>query len=166
MPFETAEVVVIGSDAVELLEAGCALIVGFVTADGAPLATRGWGLTFSPDRRSARLLIGADAVEALGRVSLIGSQVGVTGCNVLTLVSRQVKGPVTSVRAADTNDAAVLARYCDAFFDDVAVVDSIPRVLMERLIPSAVVACDFEVAEVFDQSPGPGAGSPLDIGAP
>ena len=149
----------IEAEVVDLLEAGSALIVGLLGEDGAPVAGRGWGLTFYEGTRWARLLVGADTITGPSREVTVGSPIAVTGANVLTLASAQVKGPVTAVVPAEKSDLARLRRYCDAFFDDVAVVDSIPRELMERLVPTDVVACDIDVAEVFDQTPGPTAGS-------
>ncbi len=155
----------IEADVVDILEAGSALIVGLVADDGAPVAGRGWGLTFADGAARARLLLGEATLAALGTSDQVGAPIAVTGCNVLTLRSAQVKGPITAVAPADDADLVRLRRYCDAFFDDVGQVDSIPREMMERLVPSAVVACDIDVIEVFDQTPGPTAGSTVVDGA-
>jgi hypothetical protein len=156
----------LGSDVIDLLESGCSLIVGLVTADGQPRAGRGWALSIAADRRHARLLLAAADVDGLGHApgAPIG-KVAVNGADVLTLRSVQLKGPIVGVEPADDRDLACMARHCDGFFDAVAVVDSIPRYLMERLIPDDVVACTFEIVEAFDQTPGPGAGQPLPSGA-
>ena len=88
------------------------------------------------------------------------------GADVLTLRSVQLKGPVVGDRAdrrAPTCPA--WSATVDGFFDAVAIVDAIPRFLMERLVPDEVMACTFEIVEAFDQTPGPGAGRPLRSGA-
>ena len=41
------------------------------------------------------------------------------------------------------------------------VVDSMARYLMERLVPTEFVACEFDIVEVYDQTPGPNAGAPV-----
>jgi hypothetical protein len=148
---------------IELLESGCGLIVGLVTADGRPLAARGWGLALAEGSQRGRVLVGARDLETLGHgwEATIGTWTAVTGANVLTLHSVQLKGPITGIEPADEADLERSTRYCDDFFHDVAVVDSIPRVFMERLVPAELVACDFEVVEAYDQTPGPGAGSQL-----
>jgi hypothetical protein len=152
----------LGGDEIELLESGCSLTVGLVMAGGQPRAGRGWGLSIAADRRHVRLLVNAADIDGLGHA--LGAPIGkiaVNGADVLTLRSVQLKGPVLDVGPADETDLARMATHCDGFFDAVAVVDSIPRYLMERLVPAEVVACTFEITEAFDQTPGPGAGQPL-----
>jgi hypothetical protein len=151
------------ADVVELLESGCALVVGFVTLDGAPYATRGWGLTLLEEARTARLLVGTADLAALGhrQGGLLGTMIATTGANVLTLRSAQLKGPIIAVESAGHDDHRRMSRYCDAFFSDVALVDDIPRRLMERLVPEEVSVCTFTITEWYDQTPGPNAGKPL-----
>jgi hypothetical protein len=150
------------SGVIELLESKCALIVGLVTADGRPLAGRGWGLTLRDDGARGRILVNPLDVARLGHPSeAVGSWIAVTGANVLTLRSAQVKGPIAALEPADDGDWSTCAGFCDRFFDDVEVVDSIPRWMMERLVPEALLAVEFEVVEAYDQTPGPGAGAQL-----
>jgi hypothetical protein len=148
---------------IELLESGCGLVVGLVAPDGRPVATRGWGLDLAEGCERARVLLGAASFEAVGYgpAGCVGRWVAATGSNVLSLASAQLKGPIAAVDPASPADHERMARYCHAFFDDVAVVDAIPRRLMERLVPTEIVVCTFEVVEAFDQTPGPGAGARL-----
>jgi hypothetical protein len=148
---------------IELLESGCALIVGLVTADGNPLAGRGWGLTLHDGGTRGRILVNPLDLARLGHgwPQAVGSWIAVTGANVLSLSSAQVKGPITALEPADDGDWGTCARFCDRFFDDVEIVDSIPRWMMERLVPGELVAVEFEVVEAYDQTPGPGAGAQL-----
>ena len=150
-------------DQVELLEAGCGLVIGFVTPSGAPFVTRGWGLDLSDNASRARVLVGAATFASLGYPpgGEIGTMMASTGCNVLSLKAVQLKGPITDIHPADDRDLARLRRYCTAFFDDVNIVDNVPRRLMERLVPTAIVVCEFDVVETYDQTPGPNAGAQL-----
>ena len=95
----------------------------------------------------------------------LGRMIATTGCNVLSLRGVQLKGPIVSIEPATADDHQRLQAYCDAFFADVAVVDSIPRWLMERLVPADIVAVVFDVTERYDQTPGPNAGAALISGA-
>jgi hypothetical protein len=151
---------------IELLESGSALIVGLVTAGGQPLAGRAWGMTMSERGARGRILVDPRDLERLGHgwPDVVGTWIAVTGANVLTLSSAQVKGPVTALEPANHVDQETCARFCDQFFADVEVVDSIPRWMMERLVPAALVAVEFEVVEAYDQTPGPGAGGQLQEG--
>jgi hypothetical protein len=154
----------LGGDEIELLESGCSLVIGLVSADGRPHDGRGWALSMSDDRRHARLLVGASDIEALGHPpGVVTGKVAVNGADVLTLRSVQLKGPIVGAEPADEEDRARMVRHCDGFFDAVAFVDSIPRHLMERLVPNEVVACTFEIVEAYDQTPGPDAGKPLPL---
>lgn len=149
------------ADVVELLESGCALIVGLVTARGLPCASRGWGLTFGKGGERARLLLPTSDIQSLGHPDggLAGTMIAATGCHILTLRSMQLKGMVVSVEEATAADDARFSGYCGAYFEAVAEVDSIPRYLMERMVPRAVAAVTFDVGELYDQTPGPNAGA-------
>jgi hypothetical protein len=151
---------------IELLESGSALIVGFVTAGGQPLAGRAWGMTMSGRGARGRVLVDPRDLEQLGhdRPDVVGTWIAVTGANVLTLSSAQVKGPVIALEPATAVDRETCERFCDHFFADVEVVDSIPRWMMERLVPAELVAVEFDVVEAYDQTPGPGAGAQLQEG--
>jgi hypothetical protein len=141
-----------------LFESGSAHIVGFVTDDGTPFATRGWGMRIADDGRRATILLGASEVR--------GTVIAVTCTSVATLQGAQVKGPIESVRPANDADRAVLDRFCEEFFADVLAVDLISQAMMERLVPDELVACTFSIVEAYDQTPGPGAGRVLGTPVP
>lgn len=149
-----------------LAERGCALTVGTVGPDGAPHASRAWGLTLTATSTSpVRLLLAADdatTLANLGRDGDHGGRVAITGADVRTLRSFQLKGRVTALEPATEEDHEKADRYCDDFFTDIEVTDGTPRVLTERLRPANYVACTVEVEEAFDQTPGPQAGSPVE----
>lgn len=146
-----------------LAERGCALTVGTVGPDGAPHASRAWGLTSTPAATSpVRLLLDADDATTLANLERAGShggRIAITGADVRTLRSFQLKGRVTSLEAATEEDHEKADRYCDDFFADILVTDGTPRVLTERLRPARYLACTVEVEEAYDQTPGPHAGS-------
>jgi hypothetical protein len=147
-----------------LLEAGSSTIVGILDADGAPFATRGWGsVVLHGEPLRMRVLIGAGPLSAAGRG--LGAEepfdIAVTGADITTLRSVQVKGRAVAIEEADADDVARSAAYCDDFFAAVEATDQIERWLMDRLVPADLWACTVEVEEVYDQTPGPGAGARL-----
>ena len=85
-----------------------------------------------------------------------------TGADVRTLHSRQLKGEVTAVEPARGEDRARSGRYQDAFFTDIEETDGQPRVLLEQIVPAAYLVATIEVEAVFDQTPGPRAGAVVD----
>lgn len=138
-----------------------ALLVGCVSDDGEPFATRGWGLTVvDADRPRCRLVLAADDLPALVRRGGRGL-FAVTVTNVFTLASVQLKGPAGDFVPATDDDLATVEDYCDRFFGAIFEIDGIPRALMDRQVPLDFIACEIEVEQLYDQTPGPRAGSPV-----
>lgn len=145
-----------------LLEAGSSTIIGIVEADGGPCATRGWGSVVVDDEPlRVRVLVGAGQLRAMGHQpgATDPFAIAITGCDVRTLRSIQLKGTVVAIEEICDEDRGVSAAFCDDFFAAVEEVDHIERWLMERLVPADLWACICEIDEVFDQTPGPGAGA-------
>ena len=153
---------VLDADLVDFLESGCATIVGFVTADGAPFATRAWGTSVvGHDPPRLRVLLPAGAVAAAGRSASPTFAIALTGGDVRTLRSVQVKGTAHDLVPPTAADLERSRAYCESFFGAVEEVDGTPRSRMARLAPADLVACAVDVDEVYDQTPGPGAGARL-----
>jgi hypothetical protein len=144
-----------------LLKAGCALIVGTVASDGAPHASRGWGLVFVDDDGSeVRLMLDADDEVAVSHADA-GAAIAITGADVPTLRSVQIKGTCVAVEPATEDDYAASGRFRDAFYTDIEENDGTPRVKLERLTPHRLVAVVVAVRDVYDQTPGPKAGEAM-----
>ena len=151
---------------ISLLEGGCGVIIGTVDADGAPHVSRGWGLTVvRAEPGEVRMLL--DAGDTVAAANLTGNgRVAVTGGDIRTLHSIQFKGEVTSVEIATDDDLRRAARYADDFFGNVHEVDGTPLDLLHGLEPTGYTACTVRIAELYDQSPGPSAGTRLSEPAP
>ena len=143
------------------LEAGSALIVGSVDRDGAPHASRGWGITVTDAARDqVRLLMDSDDVRAASNLAETGA-ISITGGDVRTLRSIQLKGHARGREAASVRDRSWSDHFCDLFFTAVQESDGVPRVFMERLRPPELVAWTVHVEELYDQTPGPRAGNAI-----
>lgn len=146
------------------IERGRALIVGLAGEDRRPRVTRGWGLrVLRRDDRGcpARIRLLLDGAGA-GRIpTLQGSPLAVTGCDVRTLASAQLKGWIEQVGPADEADVDDSLVYAQEMFGAIEDADGIPMHLLQRLVPHTLVAVEVEVDAVFDQTPGPGAGASL-----
>jgi len=146
------------------LQAGTATIVGLVDRDGEPFATRGWGAeVLDGDPPRMRLLVGAGAFGSAGYRAGedVRFAIAVTGGDVLTLQSVQVKGTAVALEEPTDDDLRRSEAYCDSFFAAVEATDNTDPALMQRLLPADLWVCTIEIAEVFDQTPGPKAGSRL-----
>jgi hypothetical protein len=146
---------------------GSSHLAALPTADGAPFALRGWGARLDGDRSGARVLLAAIDVGAVtaDASSLVGEWIAYTATDVRTHASVQMKGPIRSVGATTEDDLERFIAYCVEYYDAVMDVDFISRELMERMEPVDLVVVDFGIEQVFDQSPGPGAGLPYQAGS-
>jgi hypothetical protein len=157
---------VFDAETVAFLESGCALIVGTVMPDGEPFATRGWGLTVldatprADNTFDVRLLLDANDAVTLANLAP-GAQIAITGADVRTLRSMQCKGRSRGTEPATAADGERARAFCDDFYDAVLETDGTDPALLERLTPAAYAACLVAVDAVFDQTPGPRAGSSL-----
>ena len=142
------------------LEGGCALILATVLPDGEPHAGRGWGLTVLPDDGHLRVLLDVEDLATVDQAAERGA-IAITGASVRTLRAMQLKGRALAVEAASLADTARAERYCNAFFGDIVDVDGLDRTVVERMTPVGYVACTVAVEQLFDQTPGPGAGARL-----
>ena len=142
------------------IEWGSSHLAALVMADGSPLPMRGWGATVHESEPVLRVLLDVADVNRLvtGGSELVGSWIAYTAAAVRTLTSFQLKGRISAVEPATDQDRHVYARYLDEYYAAVLEVDFIRREMMERMEPDDVVAIEFAVEELFDQSPGPGAG--------
>lgn len=144
-------------ETVRFLQSGCALIVGTVDADGAPYASRGWGLDVLDPVGTVRLLLDAADETTVQHLRSRGA-VAITATHVPTLHSLQMKGHATAAIPANDADRARKDEYADAFFGDINATEGTPLHLPERMRPDDVVVCTVTVEDLYDQTPGPGAG--------
>lgn len=141
-----------------MIEAGCGLTIGTADADGEPRATRGWAVqVVDPDRRRVRVLMGAD--DPVSVANLDNGRIALTGANVRTLRSVQFKGRVVATESPTSADLELVGTTSAAFFSAIHEVDGNPLELIKRLLAADFIAVEFDVEEMYDQSPGPAAGT-------
>jgi hypothetical protein len=146
-----------------MIEAGAGLVVGTVSADGEPRATRAWAATVvDADARRVRVAIGADDEVAVE--NLAGGALSLTGADVTTFRSVQMKGHVVAVESPTAEDVDLVRLQSGLFFGAVHATDGNPHELLRRILPHEVIVVEMIVEEMFDQTPGPEAGSR--IGSP
>jgi hypothetical protein len=154
---------VLSDQVVTLLSGGTSLIVGTVDDDGMPFAGRAWGIEVlvASDAPRLRVLLDADDAGTQAHAA-VGKAIAITAADVRTLVSVQVKGRVVAVEPGPTGeDRTRHAGYVSSFFTAISESDGTDPALLDRFAPLDVVPCTVEVEEVYDQTPGPGAGAAL-----
>jgi hypothetical protein len=127
-----------------------------------PHVARAVGIRVSADRASFTLFLpegpGARALRDLESVPLIA----VTASEPPTHRTVQLKGSVRALRAPSAEERSCVEGYPERFAGVVAFA-GLARATVMRLNVWPARAVDVELTELFDQSPGPRAGAPLDI---
>lgn len=151
-----------GTDHLEHLGAGVSLIVGTASADGEPRATRAWAARIvEREPLRVRFVMSADDPVAVANLAS-GMAVALTGADVCTLGSVQVKGSVRLTEPAGADDLALATAQSERFMQAVHETDGNAIELLRRMLPREVVCVELDVDERYDQSPGPGAGRLLE----
>lgn len=128
--------------------------------DLVPCCMRAMGARVHADRRGIDLLLPLSALEKnrenLERTGEVAASFSVP----LTSRTFQLKGKVRRLREGDESDRVVAERYRQALaraLDEVGM----PPALTLRLSCWPCLVVEVEVRDVFDQTPGPGAGGPV-----
>ncbi len=147
---------------VQFLESPVALQVATAGADLRPSSTRGFGCWVEADRRTLRVcVLEAQAQRFLADLQ-VGCRVAVNATDVLDLRSIQAKGALRERRAATALEQEACRAYT-AQLVEVFVRIGVPRGGCGGLWHSGPIAVvRVAVDALFDQTPGPGAGSKLE----
>ncbi len=151
---------VIEADLAALLESGCATFIGTVSADGKPAAAHAIGARVLAGGTQLRIVLNAEETEVLDNLRDT-AVVAIGATEVPTLRSLQVKGRAVRVEPASTEDRIRADRYLAAYFNAIHDTDGTPVELLRRLVPRDFVALVMSVEELYDQTPGPQAGTNL-----
>jgi hypothetical protein len=146
---------------IEFFHSGCSLLVGTVDTTGKPHAGRGSGLTvLDPQSGRVRLLVNLDDAPTVANLQP-GAHVAITTASVRTLYSVQMKGQVVCVETATETDEAKRDQYTTDFTNDIHEIDGDELEMLHRWTACRIVACVVDVDSLFDQTPGPSAGTPM-----
>jgi hypothetical protein len=152
----------VGADPVQLFESACSLIVGTVDGEGFPEATRGWDVQLLAGGGRLRVVVSDDSGGTVRNLRGASARIAITATQVMTLESVQVKGRVVEVSSPSDDDLSRVERFCDRFFAAVAAADGVPIAHLRRMTPRRFATLVMTADEVFDQTPGPRAGTRLD----
>jgi hypothetical protein len=146
---------------VEFIHGGVAVGVATRDDDLRPEFARGWGPVVSADGRSLRLCVSAPEGSRM-RANLEGNgAVAVGFCPPTIARAVQVKGVATAVGEPEADDFERAERHLGMFAAETAQI-GVPAQFPQRLfVRLGLVAVQFSIDEVFDQSPGPTAGRRL-----
>jgi hypothetical protein len=140
--------------------AGTSVLVGTVDAEGFPSCCRGIAVTTRDDFDSVTVYVpAATGQETVANVATT-RRIAVGCSNPIEHTSVQIKGVTRSVRVASSDELQLVSTRLQQFAE---VLESIglPRRLSRSLTHWPAFAIDVSVEEVFDQTPGPQAGTML-----
>jgi hypothetical protein len=148
----------ISEELTAFIESGVSILVGTRDHANRPYGMRGVGVRASADRKSLTVLLpDATGKRALADVRDNG-RVAFTFTRPIDHRSIQLKGAVTSVRAATDEERRQAEKYIDDWAGHVEVV-GLPRALGSRLACWPSTAVTVRIESVFHQTPGPSAGA-------
>jgi hypothetical protein len=146
---------------IEFIHGGVA--VGVATRDDQlrPEFARGWGSEVSADGRSLRVCVVAPEGSRM-RANLEQNGAVAVGFSPPTIARAvQVKGVASVVREPEESDLERVERHVQSFVAEAERIGA-PTELSRRLfVGTGLIAVQFSIDEVFDQTPGPTAGRRL-----
>jgi hypothetical protein len=146
---------------VEFIQGGVA--VGVATRDDElrPEFARGWGPEVSADGRSLRVCVSAPEGSRM-RANLERNGAVAVGFSPPTIARAvQVKGVATVVDEPEAADLERVERHVRSFVAEAERIGASAELSQRMFAGSGLVAVEFPIDEVFDQTPGPTAGRRL-----
>lgn len=150
---------VVRGETATFISGGVAIMVATRDEDMRPEITRGWGPEVAADGRSITLgLIAPEGSRARDNLEANGS-IAMNCTLPSSYRAVQAKGSVLRIAEPDQEDLARAHEHADAFAAETAKVGApAPAHLYVQAVDLTVA---FEVEELYDQTPGPAAGSEL-----
>ena len=140
---------------------GIPMAIATADATGRPTCLRGLGVDVGED---CAITVFVNAALA-GRIRAdleVSPRIAVTFSRLPDLRSVQLKGVVRHVRPTTAREQELQARYMAAFTELLAAA-GIPRSLTRGIVAQPSLAIELEAREIFDQTPGRGAGRRLGV---
>ena len=149
------------SDALaSFLESG--LSINVATRDDAlqPDGEVGWAVVVHDDRVHLTVFLYEKAAPAMLRNLKVHPGIALAFDQPSSHRACQVKGHFVAARRGKATERAVVERQVDGFFTELEAI-GIPRAMVAGFKTWPCVAIKLRVAQLFEQTPGPGAGEPL-----
>jgi predicted pyridoxine 5'-phosphate oxidase superfamily flavin-nucleotide-binding protein len=145
---------------VHLLKTGVSVMVGTRDASLMPECTRAWGIRVGTDRRAVTIFLSeAIAGKTLDNLRENG-KIAVTCTRPTDHVTCQLKGRVQRMKPVTSANRETSLQWHREFMAELSAI-GVPPALGEAWIVEPTVAVEMAVTDVFDQTPGPGAGKKI-----
>ncbi len=148
------------------IEGGVSVSIGTCDSDLAPALARAWGPRVGGDRRSLSVCISAAASGKTLENLRDNGRIAVTFSLPTSYKTAQIKGRWVETTDATAQDLAAVERHRETFItvtEAIGVSRELVQSYVRRELLSSPVLAKIVIVpeEIFDQTPGPGAGSPL-----
>lgn len=147
----------------DLLNTRCDIVVATRSDRLVPSVCWGMGGHVEKDGQRATVWLRQDQARDLVADVRANARLAVVYCVPHTSVALQVKGEDARVRPASAQDAPHLQAHLDNLVREIELMhlsEEFTRALFEQPL-QALVAIEFTVSSVFEQTPGPAAGQTL-----
>lgn len=143
-----------------LLENGTSVIVGAVDADGVPACCRGIALRVRDDGESVTVFVPVATSQEIVANVATNRRLAIVCSEPISHQSIQIKGVTHGVRLAAPADEAFVRDKLEQF---AGILDTIglPRRVTRSLAHWPAYAIEVSIEQLFDQTPGPKAGTVL-----
>jgi hypothetical protein len=142
------------------LELGLSVIVGTVDAQGVPTTCRAVAVASDDGLKTLTVYVPVATGHATVQNVATTKRLAVAATHPCTNAATQLKGTVFETRLA-REDESVHVRMCLEAFADVLESIGVPRRLTRSMVHWPAFAICIRVEQIFEQTPGPNAGSPL-----
>ena len=142
------------------LEPGLSIIVATADANGTPSCCRAYGIKSDDDLETLTVYLPVatshDAIQSLARTK----KLAVAATQMMESSATQLKGTAIETRLARDEEAAFLDESLEAFADKLAEL-GVPKRLARTAVHWPAFAVTIRVEEIYEQTPGPKAGTRL-----
>jgi hypothetical protein len=141
-------------------EIGLSFIVGTADAGGMPSSCRGFGARVEDDARAMTVWVPVGTGQAVIANLPANPWVAMVICEPLSHETIQVKGSSSSFRLGTPDEEELVRRQMDLFARTLGEI-GLPGRIASRINRWPAFAISFAIDRVFDQTPGPKAGSQM-----
>ena len=142
------------------IEPGSSIVIGTADSERMPSCCRAIAITTNDEFETVTVYVPAATTHQTMANIATTRRVAVTCSRIPSHESTQIKGVTRAVRLAPPSEHAFLEQRLDALAEAFEMIGA-PRSLIRNMTFWPAYAIDLSVEEVFDQTPGPKAGTTL-----
>lgn len=144
----------------EYLESGLSITLGTRDDEMNPDGARGYAVRVEEDRRRLTVFVYAKAAPAILANLEAHPEIALALDRPTDNRACQLKGIFRASRRGRAAERAEVERQVDGFLRDLEQI-GIPRTMTDGWLHWPCVALTVDITEIYEQTPGPGAGEPM-----